>query len=442
MRERRTYPVILAVFAASMGWLAWRHVGQLRHGHVTNVGGVAVAAFVWMTVMSVLAHSHRDILVEPSNAQQSILNRLRVSVVIPVFNEDPVMFAATLQSLSDQSRLPQRVIVVDDGSDSEDCHREFQFWYVHSRPTGLDAQYLRQPNSGKREAQARAFRTDPFADIYVTVDSDVVLDRCAVEFGLMPFTRRRVMSVAGFLVGANQRTSILTRLVELGFVNSFLNGRAQYSALGSVTVNSGGLAFYRSHVVQDNLAFYLKQRVMGRKVASGDDAMLTRLALIAGRTVFQRRAWGVTLHPTNLRHLSKQRTRWWRSFWWGNFWFLQHFQSRRVAWWLVCWGFVTSAWMGMVVPTMVWRAVNDWHVAVSLLEIMSILSYLGAVRYLSLIRDDEPGASQWLTFALAPLAMLLQLYLGFVLQWIAFFTFARTGWSTRSVVEVGLETVT
>jgi len=439
VRPRRSYPLVLLALAAVLGWLGLRHADALMSGHPSNAAAVATAAFCWLVLMAVLAQAHRDTIVPATGATAAKLAALHVTVVVPLFNEDPAMFARMLDSLGAQTRLPARLIVVDDGSDTRDCQLVFETWHGARCPDGLEADFVRQDNGGKRHAQARAFEMDPAADIYVTVDSDVILDPGAIEYGLMPFTRRRTMSVAGFLVGANTTANLLTRLVDLGFVCSFLSGRAQYSRLGSVTVNAGGLAFYRGRVVRDNLEFYLGQTVAGRQVASGDDAMLTKFALKAGRTVFQRRALGYTLHPVTLRHLSKQRTRWWRSFWWGNAWFLRNFQARRIAWWMVTWDFITFAWMALILPAVLWRSCQDWHTAAGFAAVYVLLSYVGAVRYLSLVRTDLPRGSQWLTFALAPVASVLQLYLGWVLQWVGLCTFARTGWSTRAAVEVSLE---
>ena len=265
-------------------WLALRHGRDLMHGRISDMAVVSGVAFCYLAFSQAASWWHRDVVGEaPAD--------LRVTVVVTVFREDPAMFAAMLQSISTQRRLPARIHVVDDGSDSDDCRTEFEFWYRNLRPAILEAEYTWQPNAGKRHAQAVAFRADPLADIYITVDSDVSMAH-RDTFGnlLAPFTDPRVKSVCGFLMGANRPRNLMYRLIELGFVNSFLNGRSTYSAMGSVTVNTGGLAAYRSEVAQDNLGHYLRQRVMGRQVSSGDDAMMTRYALLRGRTVFQRSA--------------------------------------------------------------------------------------------------------------------------------------------------------
>ena len=438
---RRSYVAAALFLGAALAGLGWRHYDQLRHGHVDNISAIAAISFVYLAIMITLAHSHRDVIIPATDLQQAALDAMCVVVVAPTYNENPAMFAAMLDSLGRQTRLPQYLIVVDDGSSSTECRDEFDLWYRCRRPEALEAEYLFQDNAGKREAQARAFRRVPHADIYVTMDSDVTLDRHAIEYGLMPFTRKRTMSVAGMLIGLNHRQNLLTRLIELGFVSSFLNGRAQNSAMGSVTVNAGGFALYRGSVIQDRLAHYLRQTVLGRKVSSGDDAMLTRYALQRGRTVFQRAAFGYTLHPVNFRHLTKQRIRWARSFWWGGVWLIRNFSCRRYAWWLVAWDFVAAAWMTVVMPVVfLITPLRIGRLSWGLLGILALLSYTSSTRFLSVRRKDESYLSQLFTFSLAPLCSLLQIYLGWALTYVGLFTFAKTGWGTRKIVEVGIET--
>jgi hyaluronan synthase len=434
---RRYWPIGL-ILAAALATLGFRHLDAIRTGHISNTELIATAAFVWLTVMLGLAHAHRDITVTPTEAQQAGLDRLRVTIVAPMYNEDPAMFAAMLESVSAQTRMPDRLHIIDDGSATNACRDVFDRWYP-TRPEGLDAEFTRQDNAGKREAQAVAFNADPDADIFATVDSDVLLDPQAIEHGIAPFTRRRVQSVAGLLLGLNQRASLLTRLVELGFVSSFLNGRAWYSRVGSVTVNAGGLAFYRAAVIRENLGHYVTQTVLGRKVMSGDDAMLTRYALRAGRTVFQRSSIGYTLHPVTLTHLTRQRVRWWRSFFWGNAWLLMNFPMRRLAWWLVAYDFLAFAWMSFVMPTvLIVGPVRTGRFAWGFFVILAALGYAQSTRFLTVRRPDESWASQFATWLMAPLCSLLHVYLGWMLQYVGLVTFARTGWSTRSAVEVGL----
>lgn len=468
IRRPNVLPIAAAAAAAIAG-LAIHHVTQASADGFTNLELVAFAAFLWLTFTALGPYLHRDVPAA-SGRVAAMLDRLRVTVVIPAHNEDPAMFRAMLDSLAAQTRLPQRVHVVENG-DPEAGYRPtlrevFSAWQL-TAPAEVETQYDFHPVAGKREAQAVAFRADPTADVFHTVDSDVELDAEAIERGILPFRSRRVMGVAGLLIGRNIRRprpdgdresvrgrvrhasrNLLTRVVELSFVCSFLNGRASWSLLGSVGVNSGGHSFYRASVVRAYLHHYLTHTIAGRRMSYGDDAMLTRYALLEGSCVFQMGSYGYTLHPENMGHLTKQRLRWWRSFFWGNVWLLRAFPATRAIWWLTAWKFVSFAWMSIAVPLVLFVGPAR-DAAAGVLDLpweffawLAGVAYVSTARYLAIRRPGESLRSHLFTWALAPLSALLSLYIGFALQYAGLATCLRTGWSTRQRVEVGLSVVT
>jgi hyaluronan synthase len=405
---------------------------------------VNLVMFGFVAGFLALAHGHRDVV--PSPEQATALARKRLTVVVPVFNEDLTVLRGMLASLAAQTRLPQRVHVVNDGSalaadpvigEYDDVALAVAAW----DPDGIEVRYDRIENSGKRHAQAVAFRADPEADVFATVDSDTVLDPEALERGTAPFCRRRVTAVAGLLLCLNWKANLLTRLTDLSFVSSFLVGRASWSVLSSVTVNCGGLAFYRADVIRKWLPEYLTQTVLGRPVMSGDDRMLTTYALLEGRTCFQRAAVGFTLLPANLSHLTRQRIRWWRSWGWGNMWIIRRFPVTSAAWWLVAWQFCalvlwTVSWPVILVAAPVMTGRFPWQ----FFAYMAVLGYVRSLRYLGTPQPGRSFGSLLLSFALAPLSSLLSLYVCSALQYPGLATFAKTGWGTRQKgAEVGLE---
>lgn len=434
-RSRTRYVVIALALATALALFALHHLEQ-AHEDRTVLVLVNLLGFAWVVFNLVASHVHQDTRVRPR--AQRILDELRVSVVVPVYNEDPATFRAMLESLSRQSRPVQRLHVVDDGSETRDCENEFYEW-LPTAPHGLEAVYTTIPNSKKRHAQAVAFEADPAADIWVTIDSDTVLDAHAIRQGLIPFARPKVNAVAGTLVALNDRTNLLTRLVDLGFTLSFLNGRASWSLLRSVVVSCGGLAFYRGAIVRKYLPRYLTQEIWGRRVISGDDRMMTCYALLDGHTVLQESSIGYTLVPENISHLTRQRIRWWRSFFWGGGWLIQNFPLTKPAWWLVVWQFVSFVLFSFALPMMlVIHPIQSGNVPWEFFIYLSLLAYARSVRYLVLKRPDQSPSQQLITFLLAPVSSLLHLYLCSVLQYVGLFTFRKTGWSTRQKVEVAM----
>lgn len=436
---------LAAVFALAVaGLLVYHWEGRGSGFALEPLNVVMFGAVTWFLVV---AHLHKDVV--PTHMQARALARLRVTVVVPAYNEDPVVMRKLLTSLAAQTRLPQRVHFVNDGSalavrpdgsEYDDVEEEVRRWRHEDAPAGLEVRYDRIANSGKRHAQAVAFSADPAADVFVTVDSDTVLDRNAVKRGLAPFSRRQVTASAGLLLALNYKASLLTRLIDLSFACSFLIGRASWSVLSSVTVNCGGLAFYRADVIRKYLPEYLTQTVLGRQVMSGDDRMLTTYALLEGRTCFQQGAVGYTLMPENMSHLTRQRIRWWRSWGWGNMWIIRRFPVTRVVWWLVAWQFAslvlwTIAWPAVLVAGPLETHRFPWQ----FFAYMAVLGYVRSLRYLTLRYEGRPFRSQLLTFALAPLSSLLSLYACSALQYPGLATFAKTGWGTRQKVEVGME---
>lgn len=432
---RRRYLAFALILAAALTAYANHHFARIVHSP-SHLVAIDALGFCWLAFSLIAAHTHLDI--RPSRRQARQLDTRRVTVVVPLKNEDPTTFRVLLDSLLAQSRLPQRLHVIDNGSSNSDCQHAFNDW-TRTAPSGLEVEYTSTGPIGKRASQVIAFDADPGADIFVTLDSDTVLDPNAIAEGLAPFSRTDVTSVAGLLLSLNQGKNLLTRLVDLSFVMSFLNGRASWSRLGSVVVNCGGLAFYRADVVRKYRDPYLTQTVWGRRVASGDDRMLTCYALLEGRTVIQERSIGYTLLPENLSHLTRQRVRWWRSFFWGGGWLIKTFPLAKPAWWMVLWQFASFVLYTFVLPLiLIVHPVETRGLAIPFVAYMAGLSYIRSVRYLVVRRPDQSYWSQLLTFALAPLSSLLNVYLCSILQYAGLLTFLKTGWSTRAHVEVSI----
>lgn len=427
---------MVAATFTGVGTLGARHFGHLKDP--SNFAIANIFSFLYLGSMMFLAYAKRTHRVPRD--QRQVLDVLTVDVVIPAYNEDRVTLLASLDSLDNQTRLPRRVYVVDDGS-TVPVANYIADWQAHQgrhRALNFELVVFRQPNAGKREAQARAFEASD-ADILVTSDSDTVYDDRAIAEGLKPFLDPRTQSVAGMLLGLNNRRSVFTRVVDLGFTMSFLVGRMAEGVVGGVTVNCGGLAFYRGAVIRENLTTYLNQRFLGRPVSSGDDRMLTNFAMLRGRTVFQETSVAYTLLPANLSHLVRQRVRWARSWYWGVGWLLTRLRFRHPSFWLT-YGNVTSfaLYTGLVLVIVCRRAIiapqSLWGFAL----VLVIIGYIRSLRYLLIRRPDESFRSQLFTWALSPLTSLLQALVLSPLYYWAGLTMRNARWGTRQDVEVGL----
>ncbi len=272
-----------------------------------------------------------SVLYRPASGRPPV--RCRAAAVVAFYNEDPDTFVRCLRSVLAQSRMPDQIWVIDDGSASPEC------WHLAEELLSgcPNAVVIRHPvNRGKRHAQGIAFaRTD--CDVVMTIDSDTVLDPGALSEGLLPFRDPSVQAVTGNVRALNFRTNLLTRLIDLRYASAFLFERASYSVVGSVVCCCGSLSLLRTGVVRRNLDDFVGQTFLGVPVQYGDDRRLTQYALAEGRVVLQDTAVAYTVVPEKLGHFRRQQLRWNRSFFRESWWAIRRFGPRRgpsgSAWW-------------------------------------------------------------------------------------------------------------
>jgi hyaluronan synthase len=367
--------------------------------------------------------------------------RLMTAVAVPVFNEDQDLLARCLASVLSQSRRPDFVLVTDDGSavDYSQVRAEFE---AAASAAGVVASWERFPvNRGKRDAQAAAFRGAPQADIYITVDSDAILDYRAIAEGLKPFADPRVQSVAGVLLVANHRRNLLTRATELWYVTSELADRSAQSAFRSVLVNTGTFALYRAGVVRASLDAYVSETFFGRPVQFSDDSLLTFYALLAGKAVQQPTAIGFTAMPETLSHHARQYLRWMRGMTIRTFWRFRYLPLSRYAYWQHMFRWVQAfTTIPLFLTIMVAEPAIHGTWSPRVLVVVVLVGYGRSLRYLTVRRYDEPWWSQLLTWLLAPVVAVWQYTVLRGIWWYGIATCLHTGWGTRQHgVEVALE---
>jgi len=441
--SRRTLRILtgagLTLGAVSV-W-AFRHVASsisTWQGHGGRFATIYTLAFVILVWQVCLYSLERPKKVTPRQARQ--LDKLFCTVPVPLFNEAPEYIRACLESILAQSRRPQWVFVVDDGSTVD--YTVIEAWFLTTaRQAGVKATWLRTENGGKRQAQGHVVRaTADVTDVYITVDSDANLATNAVEELLKPLADARAQSVAGIVLAENNRKNLLTRFTDLWFVTGQLVDRSAASTMGAVLVNSGVLAAYRAALVVDNLDGYLNESFFGRRIEFSDDSMLTIYALERGRCVQQPSAFAFTAMPETLSHHVRQMLRWDRGAFIRSWWRFKYLKLDGYAYWGHFFGWVQMALSSTIflVLFVVWP-VESLTFNPLLLLIPVLVGYGQSLRYLSFRRTDEPAWSQLLTFALAPVATLWSFFVLRALRWYAIATCLKTGWGTRGDgVEVGL----
>ena len=246
------------------------------------------AGFAWMGVQWVL--SWLDKPRQVTERQQRQLDGLKVTVNIPLYNEDPTLVDRVLYALSRQTRQADRIEVVDDGSTVD--YAVVRGWWEEQFGSRLS--WIRQANGGKKHAQVRTFRSESPSDIIVTIDSDTALEERALEEGLKPFADPRVQSVAGMETAANSQVNWLTRTASVRSLFFQLTACGVLSAFGEILTNRGAFALYRASLLREIADVYVGETFLGHRIRLGDDAALTLFA--HGRRANGAAVFRVVLH--------------------------------------------------------------------------------------------------------------------------------------------------
>lgn len=436
LRRSRYFPVLAATLLVIAAWMYYRAITleDAFDGHDSS-------AFLWTALFLTAGHQIAlawfDKPFTVTLRQQVALDRLRVTVNVPLYNEDPAVIDRTIYALFRQTRLPNRIQVVDDGSTSGDYAEIRDYWTRHV-PAGVDFSWVRTSNGGKRHAQAVTFWDDYDADIFGTLDSDTALAKNAIEEALKPFADSRVQSVAGIEVAYNAHANLLTRVSSIRQVAWQMTQCCVLSMAGNVLVNRGTFAMYRAPVIRDNLDAYLGETFLGKHVKYSDDSMLTLFALKRGRAVQQLTAFQLPMYPENTSHALRQWTRWMRGSTIRNIWRLRYLPVFSYGWLmsvLSWWQFFVS-WAAYLMVFVVRPLEGHFSIAPVLIVLLS--SYLVALRNLLIKRSDHTPLQQLDTWLLAPLNLAWSLLVLRPVRIYGTLTCGNNGWGTRSKVEVGI----
>jgi hyaluronan synthase len=427
-------PLVLGGVGLVLAASVTRHIIYLeRWAHYRTVTIIWALSFALLAAQWVMSWLERPATV--SADEQRALDALRVTVNVPVYNEEPVVLDRVLYALFQQTRLPDRVDVVDDGSTRVDYSDVRDYWLRH-HPPQVEFRWGEFENVGKKRAQARTFSSDPRADVFITLDSDTTLARNAIDEGLKPFADPRVHSVGGIELAWNYSRSLLTRIKGVNaLVWQFTVCSAQNVAGGQLLVNRGTYALYRGDMIRETLPAYVGETLWGRKVMLGDDTMLTLFALNRGRAVQQPSAMCFAVYPETLSHTMRQWTRWMRGTALRTLWRLRYLQPTSWSWWytlLTTWSYI--AFVALIVAVLSdWRAAENF--AQTFLYISATWMWLVATRMFAVKRSDQRRLDRAEAFALVPVAWL---WLTLVLRPVRLYgtiTILRQGWVTRQSAE-------
>lgn len=262
-----------------------------------------------------------------------------VTVVVPAYNEGPVI-AAAVRSLLDFDYPQYDILVVDDGSTDD----------TYARASALEGRYgdvvvrvVSKGNAGKAAAlnTGIALAQHPFI---LCMDGDSRLSRDALRLGMRHFADPRIGAVAGNVKVVN-RDGMWTRLQALEYIEGLNMARRAQGFLRTVNVIPGPIGIFRRETLV---------AVGGYDTDTfAEDADLTLKVLTNGwQVAYEPGTVAYTEAPERLLDLIKQRYRWTRGI-------LQALRKR--AGWLLLPRGGAAVWislLAMAFEAIVWPVFN------------------------------------------------------------------------------------
>jgi cellulose synthase/poly-beta-1,6-N-acetylglucosamine synthase-like glycosyltransferase len=246
-----------------------------------------------------------------------------ITVVVPVYQEDPEIFTAAMRSWLENPVF--EVICVIDVTD-EACQaisRRYAELWGRVRTIVTDV-------PGKRDALAKGWRaaTTPLVAL---VDSDTIWHKDVVLWVTVPFKDPAVGGV-GTRQNVHEPHGLWQHVADLYLDLRYFDEIPGQSTVGqAVSCLSGRTAVYRRELLLEIEEEFLTETFLGVQCMSGDDKRLTTLLLEHGhKTIFQREARVWSTFPSEFRGFTMQRIRWARNTWrsdlraMGGGWFWGH----------------------------------------------------------------------------------------------------------------------
>jgi hyaluronan synthase len=227
-----------------------------------------------------------------------------MSVVVPVYQEDPVVFRQAIESWI-RNDVDEIICVIDI---TDEACTEIAREYPQVRVIVTDV-------PGKRPALRDGWEAAT-CPLVALVDSDVIWAGDAAARLCEPFADPGVGGV-GSRQNALNPVGLWQNAADMYLDYRYFDEIAAQTVVGqAISCLSGRTAVYRREFLVSVSDDFINETFLGVQCISGDDKRLTCLALIQGyRTVLQRNARVWSTFPATFKGFRKQRTRWARNTW-------------------------------------------------------------------------------------------------------------------------------
>jgi poly-beta-1,6 N-acetyl-D-glucosamine synthase len=222
-----------------------------------------------------------------------------VSVVLPVFNEEPVV-TKTLDALRASDYPLMEVVAVNDGS--TDGTLAVLTEYAKTWP---QLRVINQPNGGKSVASNHGIN-ESWGEIIITLDGDTLFEPQTIKMFarhfMAPRNGKEVGAVAGHVKVGNRR-NLITAWQSLEYLSGICVTRMAEGLMGAISIVPGACAAWRREAL-------LKAGGYSHDTLAEDADLTLSLQRLGYSIVQENEAVAWTEAPLTVRGLFKQRLRW------------------------------------------------------------------------------------------------------------------------------------
>ena len=349
-----------------------------------------------------------------------------VSVVVPVFREDPEILDACITTWLAESVA--EVILVVDTADTDVIEM------VRARSTDRRLRLMVFEHQGKRSAMAVGVKAAT-SEIVIFVDSDTAWTPGLVTEIIRPFSDPAVGGVGSRQLVAAAQSSLWRRVASWLLDIRFLDYVPAMGARGSVACLSGRTAAYRRAVIAPLMPHLEFEYFLGRLCIAGDDGRLTWLVLANGyRTVHQSTAIAYSMFPETLSAFVKQRVRWTRNS-------MRCYTTAAYNGWLWDQPFITQVTVLQNIFTPCTMAIS---MAFLVFTVTHFAWWIGALYVAWVVfgrglRGLSHLQLQPREIVILPVIVVVTIGIALPIKLYAIFTMNKQGWLTRNVTQTGGE---
>lgn len=229
-------------------------------------------------------------------------NRLRegckVTVLIPAYNEADVLPLA-IDSLKNQTLLPSRIVVIDDGSKDET--------FKVALESGVEVIRHNQPSGSKAKAVNRVLSSLNLDTPYIAIiDADTILEKNAFLRALSHFKSDKVGAVCGRVLSGQTKT-IWQKARFIEYLVGGVLDKGSQEWWGNPLIMAGCFTVWRTDL-------FLRFEGFPEGTFTEDLDLSWRLIGAGYRVVYASEAICWTIDPQDFRELRSQLLRWRRGF--------------------------------------------------------------------------------------------------------------------------------